>query len=428
MMSVSSVVRSVRIRSVLVVLIVVLGARSPLAAQGVATGSIAGVVKDASGAVLPGVTVEASSPVLIEKSRTAVTDDQGAYKIVDLRPGVYSLTFTLAGFGTVRREGIELTSNFTAPISVEMKVGALEETITVTGESPVVDTQNTVQQRVIAKEVLDALPVGKSFNIYTALVPGAIGTATNQDVGGTKGENTQGFKIHGSRSTDFQQLRDGMFFGTLVAAGNFMSSTNPATVQEVAVETSGFSADAETGGGHVNVVPRDGGNFFNGSFKADYGNNRFQSNNISPELKARGALLPSDIRKLYEIGGGMGGPIKRDKLWFFASARYWTSSSFQAGNYFNKTQGTLFYTPDLSRPAYDLNFYRETGVRATWQAAQKHKITGSTRRNTTAIASSELPRVRSRPKPRATICTSQTGARSGRGASRQQRGCCSGRE
>ena len=87
------------------------------------------------------------------------------------------------------------------------------------------------------------MPVGKSFNLYTALVPGAIGTATNQDVGGTKGENTQGFKIHGSRSTDFQQLRDGMFFGTLVAAGNYMSSTNPATVQEVAVETSGFSAD-----------------------------------------------------------------------------------------------------------------------------------------------------------------------------------------
>src|ERR1700757_4627107 len=105
--------------------------------------TVAGVVKDASGAVLPGVTVEASSPVLIEKSRTAVTDDQGAYKIVDLRPGVYTVTFTLSGFGTVRREGIELTSNFTAPINVEMKIGSLEETITVSGQSPVVDTENT---------------------------------------------------------------------------------------------------------------------------------------------------------------------------------------------------------------------------------------------------------------------------------------------
>ena len=368
------IVRIVRI--VLVVLAAVVLASSGRA-QGVATGSIAGVVKDTSGAVLPGVTVEASSPALIERSRTAVTDDQGAYKIVDLRPGVYTVTFTLSGFGAVRREGIELTSNFTAPINVEMKVGSLEETITVTGQSPVVDTQNTVQQRVIAKDVLDALPVGKSFAAYTTLVPGAIaGNAVNQDVGGSKGENTQGFRIHGSRAADFQQLRDGMFFGTLVAAGNFMSSTNPATVQEVAVETSGFSAEAETGGGHVNVIPRDGGNFYNGSFKADYGNNALQTNNITPELKARGALTPSKIRKLYEVGGGVGGPIKRDKLWFFASARYWTSSSFQAGNYFNKTQGTLFYTPDLSRPAFDLNFYRETGIRATWQAGQKHKITG----------------------------------------------------
>jgi carboxypeptidase family protein len=378
MTNVPDVVRIVRSVRIVLFALAALVAAASAHAQGVATGSIAGVVKDASAAVLPGVTVEASSPALIEKSRTAVTDDQGAYKIVDLRPGVYTVTFMLSGFGTVRREGIELTSNFTAPINVEMKVGALEETITVTGETPVVDTQNTVQQRIIAKEVLDALPVGKSFAAYTTLVPGAIaGNPVNQDVGGTKGENTQGFKIHGSRSTDFQQLRDGMFFGTLVAAGNFMSSTNPATVQEVAVETSGFTAEAETGGGHVNVIPRDGGNFYNGSFKADYGNNALQANNITPGLQERGALTPSKIRKLYEVGGGVGGPIKRDKLWFFASARYWTSSSYQAGNYFNKTQGTLFYTPDLSRPAFDLNFYRETGVRATWQAAQKHKITGS---------------------------------------------------
>src|SRR6266550_7383598 len=209
-MNASSIVRIVRV--VLVLVLVAPAVSPPAFAQGVATGSIAGVVKDASGGVLPGVTVEASSPALIEKSRSAVTDDQGAYKIVDLRPGVYTVTFTLQGFSVVKREGIELTSNFTAPVSADLKVGTVEETVTVTGESPVVDTQNTVQQRVISKEVLDALPVGKSFNLYTALVPGAIGTATNQDVGGTKGENTQGFKIHGSKSTDFQQLRDGMFF------------------------------------------------------------------------------------------------------------------------------------------------------------------------------------------------------------------------
>ena len=261
----------------------------PAVAQGVATGSIAGVVKDASGGVLPGVTVEASSPALIEK--VAHRGHRRPGRLQDRRPaaGIYTVTFTLAGFSTVKREGVELTSNFTAPVNADMKVGALEETVTVTGESPVVDTQNTVQQRVLPKDVLDALPVGKSFNLYTALVPGAIGTATNQDVGGTKGENTQGFKIHGGRAADFQQLRDGMFFGTLVAAGNFMSSTTRRRCRKWRSRRAASLADAETGGGHINVVPRDGGNFFNGSFKADYGNNRLQGNNITPDLKARGA-------------------------------------------------------------------------------------------------------------------------------------------
>src|SRR5436190_368040 len=119
-----------------------------------------------------------------------------------------------------------------------------------------------MQQKVFAQKVVDALPVGNSIAVYTTLIPGAVITGTggvaSQDVGGSKGENTQGFKIHGSRGADYQQLRDGMFFGTLVAAGNFMSSTNPATVQETVIETSGQSAEAETGGGIINIVPKEG--------------------------------------------------------------------------------------------------------------------------------------------------------------------------
>ena len=127
-------------------------------AQSLVTGSIAGVVKDTTGAVLPGVTVEAASPALIEKVRTVVTDAQGQYKIIDLRPGVYTVTFTLAGFSTVKREGIELTVNFTAPVNADMRVGALEETVTVSGASPVVDVQSVVQQKVITNEVVAAIP------------------------------------------------------------------------------------------------------------------------------------------------------------------------------------------------------------------------------------------------------------------------------
>src|SRR2546426_2008287 len=129
--------------------------------QTVTTGAIVGVVKDSSDAVLPGVTVEAASPALIEKVRAVTTDGQGLYRIVDLRPGTYTVTFTLPGFGTVKREGIALTTGFTANVNAELKVGSLEETITVTGEAPVVDTQNVQQQQTLSREILDAIPTSR---------------------------------------------------------------------------------------------------------------------------------------------------------------------------------------------------------------------------------------------------------------------------
>src|SRR5205085_10579500 len=122
-----------------------------------AQSAIGGVVKDLSAGVMPGVTVEASSPALIEKVRSVVTDDRGVYLIVDLRPGTYTVTFTLAGFQTLRREGLELPSNFTATVNAEMKVGALEESVTVSGSSPVVDVQTTANSQVLNREVRDAV-------------------------------------------------------------------------------------------------------------------------------------------------------------------------------------------------------------------------------------------------------------------------------
>ena len=158
-------------------------------AQSTASGSIAGLVRDSTGAVLPGVMVEAASPALIEKVRSAVTDAQGQYKIVDLRPGAYAVTFTLAGFSTVRREGIELTTGFTATVNADMRVGALGETITVSGATPVVDAQNVRTQNVFSREVLDALPTLKSLQSYAALTLGAsFSSAADQDVGGSRGE------------------------------------------------------------------------------------------------------------------------------------------------------------------------------------------------------------------------------------------------
>lgn len=145
-------IRHTVIRGFLLVLVSVLGLPASLSAQAVQS-SITGVVKDTSGAVIPGVSVEVSSDVLIEKVRTTVTDAQGLYRVADLRPGIYVVTFSLTGFNTVRREGIELTPGFIASINPELRVGSLEETVTVSGQSPIVDVQSTGQQRVMSRDL-----------------------------------------------------------------------------------------------------------------------------------------------------------------------------------------------------------------------------------------------------------------------------------
>ena len=353
-----------------------------ISAQDSTSGTIAGVVRDTSGAVLPGVTVEASSPALIEKVRVATTDGDGRFRIIDLRPGEYVITFTLPGFRTLRRDGIQLTTGFTATVNADLQLGAVEETVTVSGAASVVDVQGVQEQQVFSGEIVRALPIGKNAGIYTALIPAATqGNLANQDVGGTKGESTQNFSVHGGRANETYQLRDGLYFGShLGVAGNFNASVNPATVQEVSVQlTGGLTAEAQAGGVAINVIGRDGGNQFHGTVNTDFGHRELQGNNLDGALEARGALMTGILRKLYDVAAGFGGPIKRDRGWFFASMRKWESSSYQAGNYFNKSPNPLFYEPDLSRPAYDRNLAQEGSFRITWQAAQKHKITATTR-------------------------------------------------
>lgn len=156
-------------------------------AQGQTSGSVAGVVKDTSGGVMPGVTAEASSPALIEKVRVGVTNDQGQYQIVGLSPGAYTVTFTLPGFRTVRREGIELSAGFTATVNAELSVGALEESVTVSGQAPLVDIHSTARQQTFTRETMDELPTTKMFSALAVLIPGVtvanvVGGPT-QDVG-----------------------------------------------------------------------------------------------------------------------------------------------------------------------------------------------------------------------------------------------------
>src|SRR5262245_11575367 len=346
-------------------------------AQSGSTAAIAGEVTDATGAILPGVTVEASSPALIEKVRSVVTDDRGQYKIVDLRPGPYTVTFTLPGFSTVRREGLELNTGFTATVNAELRIGGIAETITVSGASPVVDTQNVRTQSVLTREVLDVVPTSKNYQAFAGLTLGAVGSTAGAtgggDSGGAKGEQMTGLTIHGAGAG--LTTVDGMRINT---ATNFWDNHryffNQLSVQEVVMETGGAGAESMSGGLNVNMVPKDGGNIVRGSFVSEYANSDFQGSNLTDDLRARGLTRTNQIRRIYDLGGGVGGPLRRDRLWFFTAHRGWGSQEELAGVYFNKLQGTLFYEPDPDRPGYYDNYVRDSNLRLTWQATPKQKV------------------------------------------------------
>ena len=222
---------------------------------------IAGVAKDTSGALLPGVSVEASSSALIEKTRVVVTDTQGQYRIVDLRPGIYTVTFSLAGFSTVRREGLELPAAFTATVNAEMKVGELEETITVTGQAPVVDVQTVAQQQTLNKNILDAIPTqGRLPQSYVLFLPGVVAAASGSGGQQGFGNNSNALAIHGSRNTESNVSIDGMNVRNTsgVGGGNFWYYVNQGIVQEVVVSTGGSGAEQQMSGIVTNVIPKEG--------------------------------------------------------------------------------------------------------------------------------------------------------------------------
>src|SRR5262245_14314798 len=338
-------------------------------AQQASASGIAGIVRDTSGAVLPGVTVEASSPALIEKTRTTVTDNDGRYNVVDLRPGTYSVTFTLSGFNALKREGIELTSGFTASVNVDMQVGALTETITVTGESPLVDTRNARKQTVISADLLNVLPSSvKNLNNLVALTPGFRGNEGFDVTGAYSGQ--VGASYHGKAGTNVQF--DGM--GIQHASGNNGYNANAETVQELVMSTSGISADSNADGAIVNMIPKEGGNRFSGGITGLFSNDSLMSDNLSDKLKARGLQSVNLLNYIYDAGFTLGGPIKRDRVWFFGSFREWGNKRQAANKFYNKTQHTPFYTPDLSRPGFAKEWYESKAMRVTWRASDKHKF------------------------------------------------------
>ena len=335
------------------------------------TGNIIGTVRDTSGAVLPGVSVEAASPALIERTRTAVSDEGGRYRIGELRPGTYTITFALPGFRTLKREAIELTTGFTATVNADLQVGAREETITVSEQVSMVDTQNLQQQITITNTTLDALPTPKRPAQLITLIPSANAGGTNfHDVGGV-GSDRGFFGVHGQRPDDMTYNISGMD-NRVFSGGGFQY--NPHTFQELVVETAASSAESTTGGVQINVIPKDGGNTFAGSASIEATGSGLVSDNTNDALRARGLQGAPSVKKYYDVGGAFGGPIKKDKLWFFLAYRRDDREIYQVGNYYNKLQHTLFYQRDLTRRAYNGDYSSDYSARFTWQAAAKHKM------------------------------------------------------
>jgi Carboxypeptidase regulatory-like domain len=344
-----------------------------------AQASITGSVKDTSGAVLPGVTVEAASPVLIEKARTSVTDSSGRYQIVDLRPGTYVVTFSLAGFNTVKREGVILSGSAAASVDGELRVGSLQETITVTGEAPVVDVRSTTQQRVLNAEAIDALPSARNYFGLARMIPNTMGGGN--DVGGSLIQDVgQSVTVHGSRNVDQRVTVNGVNTMTLQAGGNIGGQTpDVGSAAEVSVDTNSLSADLATGGVRINFVPKDGGNRFANSTFFTFSNENLQGSNFSDALKQAGLGTPNRIVKNVDINESLGGPIQHDKVWFWFSTRYNQTENevavFRNKNEYDPTK--WLYEPDTSTPGVNKGYQLNSSLRITWQATPRNKIAGT---------------------------------------------------
>jgi len=359
---------------VVVLLAALLALPREVRAQGALQASIAGVVHDSSGAVLPGVTVEASSPSLIEKSRSAVSDDAGRYRIVGLVQGTYTITFTLQGFNSIKREGIVLTGSLTATIDAEMHVGSLEETVTVTGESPIVDVQSTKQQRVITSDTFTSIPGSRNYHNLVVLVPGL--NAAGQNVGGINGPAPLNVGGHGGAPAEGRFNVDGLGVNGS-SGGGTLYVTDTATAAEVSIDVTGGLGEAEAGGPVINVVPKTGGNTFSGSGFAAGSNGSMQGSNFDAALVAAGLREPGKLKKLWETNGAIGGPIVKDKFWFFLTGRDQGTQRYVAGMYVNKNAGnpnSFVYEPDLTQQAISDGAWEGATLRTTWQISNRQKL------------------------------------------------------
>jgi hypothetical protein len=354
----------------LVLLAVIAG--NPAAAF--AQAAIAGTVRDPFDAVLPGVLVEASSPALIEKTRTAVTDASGQYRIQDLRPGSFTVRFTLAGWSPYERNGVELTGSFTATVNGRLSPGRLTETVTVAGEVPVVDVHAAKHEVTVSAELVRSLPTVRSYNALLVLVPGVV-TNANDIVTGTASTS---FPVHGGRSNEGRLTLDGLNVGS-PPSGNSATSyvVDTGRSEEVTFTTTGAFGEQETAGLVMNIVPRAGGNTTDASFFASGTGRKLQTDNLTAELSSQGVPAVTPLTRVYDLSGTVGGPIVRDRLWYFVNAHTGGSTRDSATVYYNVNAGDggrWLYAPDFNRREYSDRTFENASARITAQITPRNGV------------------------------------------------------
>ncbi|HYL37583.1 MAG TPA: TonB-dependent receptor [Bryobacteraceae bacterium] len=332
-----------------------------------AQSTISGQVRDSSGAVMAGVKVGAASPSLIEGSRTVTTNGEGRYAIVDVRPGTYTVTFSIEGFANVTQT-VEVPANVTVPVDATMQVGAVGQTVEVQAVAPTVDVENAAHPTILSRQDIDSLPTARNMQSMGSYTPGV--HINTPDVAGSQQIQQTYLLAHGNTADRDTYVFDGMMINTSYNNGAAEQYISTSLFQEVTYQTSNISVEATGGGVYANFVPKDGGNQLHGDLFLGYIPAQFVGTNINPALTARGVLGQSAVTRLEDFDGSLGGRIIKDKLWFLISGRKQQS--------YLKAVGT--FNPDGS-PGIERDTIYAGAFRLTYQANSKNKFSAMWLRN-----------------------------------------------
>jgi hypothetical protein len=290
---------------------------APAAAQTGVSASIVGQVTDESGAVLPGVTVSATSPALQVPQIVAVTTERGEYRLMPLPIGTYNVEYVLSGFQTVRREGVRLTAGFVATVDVALKVGSLQESVTVSGASPVVDVHSTGSRAEFTQETLQSIPSGR--NGIISLLNQTPSVRSNFDVGGSASSDTVSLRVYGIASESWQTLEGIVTTEQRDTQGGNYFDYN--TFEEARAQTLSNEANVPNRGVYLNMIVKSGSNAFHGTTSGAWTADKLQSDNVDDNLRQMGFVQTAQLRKRWDASQDFGGPIASNRLWFYVAVR-----------------------------------------------------------------------------------------------------------